>query len=303
MRGALHDVEQVLLRLGGCATWRQLRRHLPGRTIRAAARGGVVVRARRGRYQLRVVHDHRQLAHRTSGTLSHLSAAVAHGWAVKTEPDPPWVTYPRTRHLTPVDAAATHPSWRDLPLADRERGITAPVLTVIDCARVLPFDETLAIADSALRDGDVTRDELVTAASQVRGHGARQARTVAHAADARAANPMESVLRAIALEFPQLTLEPQYAVWDSGLWARVDLGDRSLRLALEAEGFEAHSTRKHLHRDARRYTELTVWQWAVLRFSWEDVMHDPDWVRWAIRSWLDARRGVAVPPPPTRRAT
>ena len=89
-------------------------------------------------------------------------------------------------------------------------------------------------------------------------------------------------------------------MWDSGLWARVDLGDGVLRLALEAEGFEAHRSRKDLHRDARRYTELSIWQWTVLRFSWEDVMLDPDRVRWAIRSWLGARRGVPVPPPPLR---
>jgi hypothetical protein len=33
-------------------------------------------------------------------------------------------------------------------------GVTSPAWTVIDCAKDLPFDEALAIADSALRHGE-----------------------------------------------------------------------------------------------------------------------------------------------------
>ncbi|MEO3938457.1 hypothetical protein V3N99_17115 [Dermatophilaceae bacterium Soc4.6] len=99
MRASSHDVGQVLRRFGDCATWRQLR----------------------------TVTEHQRVAHLTSGTLSHLSAAVAHGWAVKTEPHRPWVTYQRTRHLNAADATAVHPSWRNLPAADRERAIISEI--------------------------------------------------------------------------------------------------------------------------------------------------------------------------------
>jgi len=107
------------------------------------------------------------------------------------------------------------------------------------------------------------------------------------------------VLRAIALEFPELVLVPQLRIWVTGLWATVDLGDESLRLVLEAEGFAHHRSRKDLVRDARRYTELTVWGWAILRFSWEDVMLHPERVRWAIVAWLGQRAGRPVPSPPS----
>ena len=73
-----------------------------------------------------------------------------------------------------------------------------------------------------------------------------------------------------------------------------DLGDPVARLALEAEGFTAHRTRKDLHRDARRYTELTVWGWALLRFSWEDVMLRPEWVGWAIAAVGERRAGCLL---------
>ena len=44
-----------------------------------------------------------------------------------------------------------------LPRSDVEGWATSKVRTVLDCAAELPFDEALAVADSALRHGDVTR--------------------------------------------------------------------------------------------------------------------------------------------------
>ena len=60
----------------------------------------------------------------------------------------------------------------------------------------------------------------------------------------------------------------------------------------------AHRSRQDLVRDCRRYTELTVWGWAILRFFWEDVMLHPERVRWAIHAWLERRAGRPAPPPP-----
>ena len=52
-----------------------------------------------------------------------------------------------------------------------------------------------------------------------------------------------------------------------------------LRIVLEADSFEWHGDRAALRRDARRYDLLVANGWTVLRFAWEDVMHDQDWVR------------------------
>lgn len=97
-------------------------------------------------------------------------------------------------------------------------------------------------------------------------------------------------------------MTPQHQITGDGIWAMVDLADAGLRLVVEAEGFEFHGTRKGLVRDCRRYTEIAVLGWTILRFTWEDVMLRPDWVRWAITSWLAARAGLDVPAPPNRQA-
>jgi very-short-patch-repair endonuclease len=50
-------------------------------------------------------------------------------------------------------------------------------------------------------------------------------------------------------------------------------------MVLEAESFEWHGDRAALRRDARRYNAMVVDGWLVLRFSWEDVMFQPEYVR------------------------
>jgi hypothetical protein len=79
--------------------------------------------------------------------------------------------------------------WRDLGDDEVRDNVTSPARTLLDCITGLPFDEALAIADSALRAGSITPSTLVALAATARGNGARQARRVATVADDRAANP------------------------------------------------------------------------------------------------------------------
>lgn len=286
---------EALSQLGGRATWSQLRRVTTERALSRAVREGSVVKVGRGRYVLPSVVGHRQAAARHTAVLSHLSAAVEHGWAVKWPPTRPWLTVPRKRKISHRGLEVT---YRDLSERERARGITGFVRTVVDCARKLPFDEALAIADSALRAGDVTRDQLEAAARAANGPGATRVRRVVEAADGRAANPFESVLRAIVLGVPGLEARPQVQVADAGCFATVDLGDVRRRLAIEAESFAHHAQRDQLVRDCRRYTELATCGWTLLRFTWNDVMRRPAWVAWAIAACVAVQDGQPRPLPP-----
>jgi very-short-patch-repair endonuclease len=64
----------------------------------------------------------------------------------------------------------------------------------------------------------------------------------------------------------------------------VDLADRRLGIVVEADSFAWHGDRTALRRDSRRYDLLVANGWVVLRFSWEDVMHDQDFVRSVIQA-------------------
>jgi len=285
--------------LGGVSIWQELRVVHPARLVRRSVEAGAVVRATRGRYVLPSTAEQLATAQSRSAVLSHVSAAVHHGWRVKVVPDAAWITVPRNRRLREAQRIGVMPRWADLTTDDVRHGVTTPLRTVLDCARALPFDEALAVADSALRARDVTRAELNTAAAAAHGPGSRAARRVARFADGRAANPFESVLRALCIE-EGFELTPQLQIADSGLFAIVDLGSEELQLAVEADGFEHHGTRKGLRKDCRRHTEFAVFGWSSLRFAFEDVMDKPFWVRWALRSWRDVREGRMPRDPPLR---
>ncbi|HET6296152.1 MAG TPA: DUF559 domain-containing protein [Kribbella sp.] len=67
------------------------------------------------------------------------------------------------------------------------------------------------------------------------------------------------------------------------------LGHRAARLALEADGYLFHGGRADFAADCRRYDELVAAGWLVLRFTYEQVLSDPDWVIATIRRALAQR--------------
>ena len=270
--GGSVDAVEALTRLGGIAWARDIVGLSSRGSLRRAVRAGDVVRVGAGRYGFTVSHAEAQAL---DGVVSHLSAALHWGWEVKWPPDLPWVTVARSRHITAARRKDVHLVYADVD--DVIDGVTSPLRTVIDCARRLPFDEALAVADSALRDGRVTGADLAREAAVVRGRAAAQCRRVAAAATAKAANPFESVLRAIALDHP-FDLVPQVPVSVSGQTYHPDLVDVNRRVVLEADSWRFHASRQGHARDCRRYNALVLDGWLVLRFTWDQVMHSPDYV-------------------------
>lgn len=261
--------------LGGIAATGEWRRLTGKAAARDALEDGRVVRVGGRRVGLPDVASTRILAAALGATVSHLSAAQHHGWKVKPVPAVPTLTVPRGSRGAP-DPEAVELHWADLPAAAVEDGVTTPVQTVVDCARAYDLDVALCVADSALRSGLVTQAELVEAAARSPRTGRSRALRVATAASALAANPFESVLRAIALSVPGLDVRPQGWIGNAG---RSDLVDDRLRIAVEADSWEHHGHRDAFKHDVRRYAEFARRGWVVLRFLWEDVMHDPERVR------------------------
>lgn len=270
------DPVQALQRLGGVADTATLLRATSRRRLRTAVACGLVVREAPGRYALPGTEAAVRAAHRLSGVLVEGSAAQYHGWELKHRPLRPQVAVPRKRHLPAHRRTGLDVRFADLASDDVSRVATVPGATVMACAARMPFDEALAVADSALRHLDVRRHELLERAEAMPGRYRARCLRVATHANGRAANPFESVLRAIALDVPGLDVEPQVWVEDIG---RPDLLDRHRRLVLEADSFEFHGRRKALHADCERYNAFVLAGWTVLRFSWEHVMLQPGYVR------------------------
>jgi len=292
-------VAEAVRRMGGVADARTLVRCTSRRKVRTALLNGDIIRIGRGRYALPAAQVALREAHRLNGVVSGLSAALYYGWKVKTPPELPTVTVPRNRKVAPERRAGVDLRWRNIPREHvTAQGVTSKAWTVIDCARTLPYDEALAVADSALRNGDVTRQELLQLAEQLPSTGRTECLLVATTADGRAANPFESVLRAIALEVSGLYVVPQEWTDDVG---HPDLVDKRLRLVIEAESFEFHGKRRALYEDCERYNAFAMKGWWVVRFSWEHVMFEPDYVREVLARMVALLSGKPPVVPPAQR--
>lgn len=276
----------ALTRLGGIADTSAVVALSSRQRVRSAIGRGELVRVGRNRLALPVADHGRRAAREFNGVASHLTAALHHGWKVRFPPDLPHVTVPRHRIVPTEPLTLPELFVRDLPAHDRDGWATSRLRTVIDCARDLPFVDALCVADSALRAGDVTQAELVEAARGIRGPAGERVRRVAEHANSKAANPFESALRGLAL-LAGLDLIPQFEVTCGDLELHPDLANPLLQLAVEADSYEFHGREPQDHNnDCFRYNALVVAGWDVLRFTWEQVMHSPDYVVTTLQRWL-----------------
>lgn len=270
------DPVEVVRRLGGRARTRLVLEHATRGRVAAAVRDGRLLRPRRGLLILPELPDAAVVAARAGGVVSHASAAVWWGLALVVVPEVVHVTIARGSRRTPLAGVRHH--WSAARIEGSAR-VTGVLRTVLDCAATMPFDEALAIADSALALCLVDRSALVAAAGAGPRTGRGRRLRVARHADGRAANAFESRLRGILLGAGLEGFEPQVEIALSGRRVvRVDLADDARRVVIEADSFEHHGSRGALARDCERYDELVAHGWTVVRFAWEHVMFRPEWV-------------------------
>jgi very-short-patch-repair endonuclease len=265
------EIDDVLCRWGGVATRTALVAVCGRAAVDRALHSGSLTVLARGRYAAIQLQEDIAAAYALSGHLSHESAALRHGWAVLEVPDRPHVTVPAKRKVAQASRKRAWIHYADLHVDEVTGAGTSVDRTLGDCLRALPFASALAVADSALRSG-CSEARLIRVAGELRGPGAKRARTVAGEANALAANPFESALRAICLGIRGLKVRPQVPLYAGAEFlGRPDLVDTDLGIVIEADSFQWHGTRGALVRDAQRYNGFAAAGWLVLRFTWEDV--------------------------------
>lgn len=277
------EAAAALDRLGGVAEAGQLLRLTTRRRLRRAVRRREIEQPSRGRFVLPTASAAAGRAAELTAVVALRSAAATWGWELKEQPPAPELAVRPDRSIEPGRRAGVRLLWTWLAEDQVINGVTSPLRTVVDCARRLPFDEALVVADSALRSRLVTRADVD--GLQVRGAGSAAVRRVLEHADARSANPFESVLRAHCIEVG-LEAEPQAPVDLATGVIHPDLVCQSIRVVIEADSWTHHATRKGHARDCARYNLLVLHRWWVLRFTWEQVMHQPAYVRWVLGQLL-----------------
>lgn len=235
------------------------------------------------------------------GVVCRGSAALIHGWELLRVPPRPQITVPKNRRTARLRLAEVELRKLNLREDQVDGLVTVESRTLTDSLRHYPLTEGLCIADSALRHG-FPRYRLDELAHDARGPRAFKVKLVARVADERAANVFESATRAITLGVAGLNAAPQVRIYADGMFlGRPDLVDEELRIVVESDSAAHHATVAGINRDSMRYDLFVVNGWLVLRFTWAQVVHRPEWVRAVLIAAVERRRaelGLPLLPQP-----
>jgi hypothetical protein len=232
--------------------------------------------------------------------VSRRTAAVLWGFDLVAEPqqvevDVPQQTRGRTLQGADVQRRDAASCRLSLPAGTAPLRVATALATVVTCALVLPTDQAVAVADSALRCRRVSLGELRVARDARRGQpGASALARAVRLVDPRCGSVLESMLRVLLARHG---LPPPYSQHvlrrgDGSFLGRVDFCWPDRRLVVEADGRRWHDPSDVRDADRRRSNDLEMHGWGLLRFTWADVVHDPDYVVETVRAAL-MRRGVA----------
>ena len=217
--------------------------------------------------------------------VSHVSAAVLHGMAL-------WAVHLGTMHVTREPPASRGRSTSMLCHAAvlderdvvqvRGRPVTSAARTVVDVARMVPFEQAVVTADSALWRGLTTSAELADTVRRMSGiTGMRAARRAVAFADGRSESVGESrsrvLLRKAGVPAPDLQVE---ALGESGeLLGRSDFGWVGGRVLGEFDGRMKYgrllrpgeTSGDAVFREKCRKDDIRATGALVVRWTWDDL--------------------------------
>jgi very-short-patch-repair endonuclease len=226
------------------------------------------------------------LAAGPGAALSHRSAAAVHGIR---ESGAVEVTTTRRVHVRGV--LIHHTTVLDAQDVTTQRGVRTTTVerTLVDLAAILPPAKAAKLLRETDRLGRLNAAALHAALERMKGRGGagRRALRAALAEHIRLAtsltrSELEDRFRALldAHELPRpLTNHIIHGMEIDAVWLEH-------RLAVELDGWAYHRDRGAFQEDRTRDARLTATGWAVLRFTYADVVERPDWVAQTVQALL-----------------
>jgi len=225
---------------------------------------------------------------------SHATAARVHQLAVPAEHRVQHVTLPRAQRRR--NRRDLHFHTRSIGYGEVERREGVPVTTVArtvaDLATVLERLHAVWAIDDALRQRRCEKADVVAVIERWRGgSGCVPARERLDEADGVAESILETAGRLVLRDRGVPLPIPQYSLRapDGTFVARLDGAYLREKVALEYDGADPHGLPEAVFRDRWRQNRLPELGWTVLRFTWWDVMRDPDGVAAMVQRALHHR--------------
>ncbi|TMC03091.1 MAG: DUF559 domain-containing protein [Chloroflexi bacterium] len=232
--------------------------------------------------------------------VSGASAACLHGADVVGAEAPVEVTSPRERRLPNRPGVLAR--YSDLRADDIVvcAGIptTSPVRTAFDVARRCDEVQAIVAVDAVLHACSVRPAAITAYANDGRTswHGVHRVPAVLAQAASGAESPMETRLRLVLTRsgLPMPILQHRVRDERRTVVARLDLAYVESRLGIEYDGGD-HWTPTAVRRDLRRQNALRALGWSLLRFTADDVLHNPTRLLAQVEAARLTPAGGAVP--------
>jgi Protein of unknown function (DUF559) len=223
---------------------------------------------------------------------SHRSAAIIHGLDLL-RPRQPAKAITVTR--PPGLGSGTGRPGVHIHIADLPGGhvtvlggvpVTSVARTVVDLARTSPFRDGVVVADSALRTGETSKDELLAVVADcAKWPGIRRARLVVDFCDGKSESVLESISR-VAFRDHGIPA-PELQVWvggeEGGVLGRADFLWRRYRTIGEADGAVKYADTSRAISQLRRDAGLRRAGFQVVHFTWNEINRVPHQVAASIR--------------------
>jgi very-short-patch-repair endonuclease len=212
----------------------------------------------------------------STAAFTHLTAAELNGWWL---PDaPPHPVFAAMRRTDPRPRRSglyvcRHPNPYPMRITADGLKITTPAETLLACARDLGTLDVVILADSALRQKDVTVVELKIAADQ-RRRGAPKLRQIIPLLDPRSESAWESVLRVLH-QAADIPVEPQYEIFNEygRFLACADLWIKGTRRIHEYDGAVHREAEMH-QKDLKRDRNLIMSDWQRFGFTSAQLLNE-----------------------------
>lgn len=220
---------------------------------------------------------------RPTAVVSHQSAALLWGAPLLALPAKVHLSLPganknghrqATLHSSrPAECARAIEIWKVM--------VTDPLTTIQDCGKTLPLQDSLAIADFFLGQGQLTVEEARLELEKTTGRGSQKVKIMARVMSPLSESPLESLANLVihrgGLEVPQQQCQ---IVTPSGRAYRADFAWPHLKILLEVDGLHKYygayrPTEDQLRYDNLRQRELELAGWTVIRATWEDLTQRP----------------------------
>lgn len=169
--------------------------------------------------------------------------------------------------------------WKGFP-------VTKPARTIVDLGAVLPSADIEDVLDRALARRMFSIAAVEWALTELSRQGRHGTAVVTRILDERALGKepadglleprMARLLRRAGL--PAAVFQHRVHSPEGRFLAQVDFAYPELLLAIEVDGFESHGSPSAMGKDFVRQNGLVPYRWRVLRFTWAQVNHQPQYV-------------------------